>query len=358
MFVRSRLGFWKYPIIIILLLLFAAAFTLVYALSETAAAPYQRNETPEPVIEETPEPEDIPEDPEPPAEPEDEPEETPEEEVEEEPLPTPADEGFITLYMEPSDIHHGHLILVNHDFEYSIPDDLDLVNIAEARTTSFRLQNESFRLLSSVIQPLDEMMEAFITTTRVNSVEIISAFRNFENQQRILNNYIARMGRREALRWASLPGHSEHHTGLAFDFGILSGGTRSTFTGTGSTSWFRRNSHEFGFILRYPQNKSHITQTAHEPWHFRYVGLPHSTIMVQNNWCFEEYHEAVRNYTFEEPFEIEFDGILYAIYFTEGTEVKLPLNSEFDISGNNIDGFIVTAIIIEFDPSELTDVSI
>ena len=348
---RNRLRFWKYPIFIVMLLLVVAAFTLVYALSDTAVAPYEHVETPEPVVNETPEPPDTTVVSDAPDEPEVEPEE-------EEPFLYPADVGYVTINMDISDIHRGYLILVNYNHEYSIPDDLDLVNIIEARTTSFRVQSESFRLARSIMKPLDEMMDAFISTTRINSVSIISAFRNYDYQQRVLNNYIARVGRREALRWASLPGHSEHHTGLAFDFGIISGGVRSTFTGTGSTSWFRQNSYNYGFILRFPQNKTHITRTSYEPWHYRFVGLPHSYIMFQNNWCFEEYIELLRDYTFEEPFEAEFDDVLYEIYFSDDTEIKLPLNSEFDISGNNVDGFIITIVRQEYDPSEVIDVSI
>ena len=345
---RSRLRFWKYPIFIVLLLLVIAAFTLVYALSDTAAAPYERIENDDPVIMETPEPPDEPDEPDITDESEDEPEDEPEEE----PVHNPIDDGFIIIDMDEADIHRGPLILVNFENEYKIPEDLDLVNIVEAKSSPYRVQIDNFRLARSIIEPLDDMMNAFISATGNRSVAIISAFRTLNNQQTILNNYISRMGRRQALRWAALPGHSEHHTGLAFDFGILSGGVRTTFDGTGSTAWFRRNSYRFGFIHRFARDKTHITQTEHEPWHFRYVGLPHSRIMFQENWCFEEYHEILRNeHPFETPYEFEHDGVNYWIYFVEGTEIKLPLNCEFDISGNNIDGFIVTAIIFDYDSS-------
>ena len=339
-----------------LLVLVTAAFTLIYPLSETANAPHEQVITPEPAVEETPEPEDINEEPEPLDEPEEEPEDEHEDEPDE-PDDTPVVYDFATIHLEDSDIHSGYLVLVNHDNAFSIPDDLDLVNIVEARTTSFRVQHESSMLLRSIMEPLDEMMDAFISATHNNTVTIISAFRNREAQQRILNNYIARAGRREALRWAALPGHSEHHTGLAFDFGVMSGTNRVMFTGTGTTAWFRRNSHRFGFILRYPPDKTHITQTSHEPWHFRYVGLPHSHIMFRNNWCLEEYIDLLRVYTIDEPFEAEHDDVLYEIYFYAGTDVPVPFNSEFDISGNNVDGFIVTIVRMEVDPEEVIDVS-
>ena len=349
---RSRLSFWKYPISIILLLLVIAGFTLVYTLSETATAPYEPAATPDPVITETPEPAD---EPEPVDEPADEPEEP-------DPLPddvpsyTAPEDDFITIHMDESEIHKGYLLLINHDHKFTIPEDIELVNINEAKITNFRVQYADSRLAYSIMEPLDKMMEDFISATNMRSVAIISAFRTLNNQESILNNYIRRMGRREALRWAAMPGHSEHHTGLAFDFGVMHGNSRSTFTGTGNTAWFKRNSHEYGFILRFQQDKTHITQTAHEPWHFRFVGLPHSTIMTQFNWCFEEYHEKLREHTYENPFEVEIGGITYAIFFALGTEIRIPLDSEFEISGNNIDGFIVTTVRLEYDPDDYIDI--
>jgi len=324
-----------------------AAFTLVYALSETAAAPHEPTASPEPVILETPEPEPT-EEPEP-DEPDDDPSDEPEPGL---PPPTPLEDGFITLYFEEADIHRGPLILVNHDHRFTIPNDLDLVNIVAATQTTFRVQNDSDQLSNSIIGPLDEMMSYYLSASGNRSVAIISAFRNIDSQQRLLNSYINRMGRTMALQYAALPGHSEHHTGLAFDFGIIINNTRSTFVGTNAASWFRRNSHRFGFILRYPENKTHITQTAHEPWHFRYVGLPHSTIMYSKGWVLEEFIENMREYTMEEPFEFEHDGELYKIYFNEGPDIRLPLDSEFELSGNNIDGFIVTvtrSLTYDFD---------
>jgi len=322
-----------------------SVFTLFYAFIDTAKAPYEHNEIP---VIESPEPEEpAPEPPEP-----EEPDEPEEDEIEEEPevIINPEEDGYITFTVDESDIHRGYLLLVNHNHSFTIPDDLDLVNIIEARTTSFRVQQESARLLRSIIEPLDDMMDAFISATGNRTVTIISAYRNRDSQQRILNSYISRMGRREALRWAAQPGHSEHHTGLAFDFGIISGGVRSTFLGTGNTSWFRRNSHNYGFILRFPQNKTQITDTNFEPWHYRYVGLPHSTIITQNGWALEEYIENLREYDFDNPFEFELNDVLYEIYFSDSTEIKLPLNSDFDISGNNVDGFIITAVRFEYNP--------
>jgi len=337
----------KYPISIILLLFVVAAFTLVYSLSDTAAAPYERIDPPDNNVQATPEPDDIT------GEPDDEPDEDPIDDPADDPEDDPehvfVEEGFITIELEEREIRMGYLLLVNHDHEYSIPFDIDLVRIADYITTPFRVQANDPRLHRSIIDPLDEMMADFRTATGNRTVAIRSAFRTYPRQQEVLNNWIRQVGRREALRYAALPRHSEHHTGLAFDFGNLTGEAMTGFTGTGNSAWFRRNSYRYGFILRYQQSKTHITQTANEPWHYRFVGLPHSALIYEKNWCLEEFIENIREYTYEEPMEFEYDGVLYGIFFAEGTSVRIPINTEFDISGNNIDGFIITITWVNTD---------
>jgi D-alanyl-D-alanine carboxypeptidase len=341
------------------MLLMIVAFTVIYILHDTAAAPYDGRGELYPGGEDAAYP---PEDLEDPNEPDDEPgtadnepsdpmdDSLNQEDVFEDP-------GFVTVSMDSPDISVGYLILVNNEHAYRFPADTDLVNIEDEKTASFRVQGRNYRIRRSVMEPLDDMIGAFVSATGNTAVMIISSFRSYETQQFVLDNYISRVGRAEALKWVSLPGHSEHHTGLAVDFGVYTGGSRATFTGVGSTSWFRRNSYTFGFVLRYPQDKTDITGTSYEPWHFRYVGLPHSYIMVHNNWCLEEYLELLREHTFDEPFEAEYEGVLYRIYFTTETEVPIPYNSMFDISGNNIDGFIVTTYQPDSHDSMIIDVT-
>jgi D-alanyl-D-alanine carboxypeptidase len=221
-------------------------------------------------------------------------------------------------------------------------DDNDLVSISDYITQSVGLSTERAILSASIITPLNDMMDAFHEQTNITNVVIRSAFRSMSGQQQIFDNMVRRWGRTGALRWAARPGHSEHHTGLAFDFGIMRSGQVEVFEGTGSYNWIPRNSHSFGFILRYPSGKIEITETNFEPWHYRYVGIPHASIMRANNWVLEEYIEKIREYTFEEPLSYTVNDIEYQVYFTLEMEVRLPYDVDFNISGNNIDGFIVT----------------
>jgi len=255
------------------------------------------------------------------------------------------DPDYITVELDSADIHRGHLILVNSDHAMIDIDTSDFVYIVQGRTSNnVRAQFEISMLSTSIMEPLGEMMDEFVATTGNTSIAIISGFRSYSVQQGLLERRIAEFGYTEAHRIAARPGHSEHHTGIAFDLGILIGGNRTTFTGTGETAWFPQNAHRFGFIVRYPADKTHITGVIHEPWHFRYVGIPHAYAMRENNWVLEEYIDALRNHTIDNPLIIEANGITHEIFFTTESELTFPFETTFKIQGNNIDGFIVTVV--------------
>jgi len=330
-----------------LIILFSGAFTLMNGFSDKATAPHvyiEDSAAPlagapdisatanasafsgkpvahiEPTDEPAPEPEPKPE---------------PEE-------PENVEPEFHTIYMEPQDVFRGDLILINYEYRYEIPDDHNLIPVSDFISPAYRSPYDYSMLSATIIEPLNSMMDAYYSETGRDTVAIISGFRSYEAQQQILNSRIASFGRTEALRWVSLPGHSEHHTGLAFDFGFYSGGELRTFLGTGHYAWFRQNSHDYGFILRYPNEKADITKTAYEPWHFRYVGIPHAFLIHENDLCLEEYIELIMMHDDENPYVAIVDEDLYDIYFTSGTEIRIPIDCDYYISGNNIDGFIVT----------------
>ena len=85
------------------------------------------------------------------------------------------------------------------------------------------------------------------------------------------------------------PGTSEHHTGLAFDITVPG----TIFKGTKQQIWLHKHCWEYGFVIRYQEDKEDITGYIAECWHIRYVGLPHSIDMRDRNLCLEEYLRAV-----------------------------------------------------------------
>lgn len=109
-----------------------------------------------------------------------------------------------------------------------------------------------------------------------------SGYRSFASQTRAYGNYVSSLGQAGADATSARPGFSEHQTGLAVD--ILDSGTSCDldspcFGSSPSGVWLAANAYRFGFILRYPADKTAVTGYEYEPWHFRYVGTDLATEM-------------------------------------------------------------------------------
>lgn len=85
--------------------------------------------------------------------------------------------------------------------------------------------------------------------------------------------------------WVAVPGTSEHELGLGVD--INADGIHST--GEEVYQWLEKNAHLYGFIYRYPQDKTELTGISNEPWHYRYVGVKAATEIHEQGVCLEEY---------------------------------------------------------------------
>nr|PZN05945.1 MAG: hypothetical protein DIU66_00345 [Bacillota bacterium] len=140
---------------------------------------------------------------------------------------------------------------------------------------------------------------------------------------------------------------SEHQTGLAIDLASRANlGLEQGFENTPEGRWMRENAHKFGFILRYGKDKQSITKIIYEPWHFRYVGKPHSEIIYKNDFCLEEYIDYLKaskkiEYTSE-------DNKKFFIYYIEGAgnvdeiEVWAYTGQVVGLSSDNSGGLILT----------------
>ena len=139
-----------------------------------------------------------------------------------------------------------------------------------------------------------EARAAFEEMARVAATEGIelvafSTFRSYDYQVQLYNDYVARDGKDAADRYSARPGFSEHQTGLAFDISGPGGIDFNTFGETKEGKWLRDNAHRFGFILRYPEGKEHITGYMYESWHFRYVGKEIAQTIYEKQLTLEEY---------------------------------------------------------------------
>lgn len=124
---------------------------------------------------------------------------------------------------------------------------------------------------------------------------LVSAYRSQEYQDKLFNER-----KKEDPNYGKdpfenpvkvVPGaNSEHRTGLALDILCESyNNADDGFAKTPEGKWLAENAHKFGFILRYPKEKEHITGVIFEPWHYRYVGLNAARVIFEQGLCLEEY---------------------------------------------------------------------
>ena len=116
----------------------------------------------------------------------------------------------------------------------------------------------------------------------------VSTYRSYDYQKKLYNNYVNDKGFYYADMASARAGHSEHQTGLAVDIADISL-DYDNFEKTKEFNWVKENAHKYGFILRYPKAKFHITGFKYEPWHYRYVGIKIATYIYENNITLEEY---------------------------------------------------------------------
>lgn len=184
--------------------------------------------------------------------------------------------------MEPDDL----LVLVKHGFGVSsdyVPDDLVSTNIMVSDS------NPDPRLRKEAAEALEKMAED--VSKEGYTLAINSAYRSYEDQQAVYDEYFAMYDPVTAASLVAVPGYSEHQLGLSVDLTCkdVIDGVYGVFGDSPDYDWTIAHAHEYGFILRYPEDKTAITGTANEPWHYRYVGVEAATEIYENGWTLEEY---------------------------------------------------------------------
>lgn len=127
----------------------------------------------------------------------------------------------------------------------------------------------------------------------------ISAFRPHSTQVSLFNRRVEQARQEgysdpkaEAARHVAVPGTSEHELGLAVDFNSVD---EQTFRNTAEAKWLAEHCTEYGFVIRYPEDKESVTGIIYEPWHLRYVGVENAKRMKELNMCLEEYVDRLNS---------------------------------------------------------------
>ena len=190
-----------------------------------------------------------------------------------------------------------YTILVNKEHLLSsdyVPENLVITDDNENNFHDYKDPN--FKpMISADILPYFEAMQKAAEALGLRKIIVDSGYRPYEYQQVIFDKSVAEKGLEETLRLVSLPGSSEHQTGLAIDIAYMDNGVyiEKTSDVDPEIMWLKENAHKFGFILRYPEGKEDVTNIQYERWHYRFVGVEMATILYAEGITLDEYYERV-----------------------------------------------------------------
>lgn len=237
-----------------------------------------------------------------------------------------------SLSVAEDQLYAGDLLLVNGDYpmqpQGAQSDVTELFGHSEL-TGPASLLERNIQLSRGVALKFVVMVDA-AANEGIEHFMISSGYRDELEQSRLYKE--------KGSEYALPPGYSEHHLGLALDIGSTEGPMAEAEEG----KWLEKNAARYGFVLRYPADKTDITGISFEPWHFRYVGLPHSMLMKKNNLVLEEYLAMLEE---KEAISTTVNGREYEVCYygpERLSELKIPKNRDYALSGDNRGGLILT----------------
>ena len=268
-----------------------------------------------------------------------------------EPQSAPSQKGeikYVSQSFSESAVHEGDLILVKLGYEYVFPseDKTNRVQVFSFKNSSYAVRNLDQYLERDTVDQLNALMAELERVTGVTDVQLYNGYRSYETQKNDYEKYSDEVA----------AGFSEHHTGTSFDLNILNGG--SIYNNETVLNFMKANAHKYGFIDRYPDDKIDLTEVYHDSSikvrsvHYRYVGYAHAYYMSANDLCLEEYLKLLStNYSYEGE-HLKFTGDntkTYEVYYVAKTgaqtEIFVPEGYSYTVSGDNMNGFIVTVCL-------------
>ena len=245
----------------------------------------------------------------------------------------------MTVLLNQEEIYTGNLILVNQEYGYR--QQVSALSVPQGDGgADFLLEEEAGASLNRLMARIDGWKH----------IVPVSAWRSLQEQQEIWDQSLEENGLEFTKEYVAFPGHSEHQTGLAIDLGYRKPQIdfiRPDFPYEGICQRFREQAGDYGFVERYPAGKEKITRIGHEPWHFRYVGVPHAAVMAKEGLVLEEYIAFLRGYEYgRSSYGVRFQWGEARISYVraQGAVTKLEVDAGYpcEISGDNVAGFIIT----------------
>ncbi len=190
-------------------------------------------------------------------------------------------------------------VLLSKDF---IPEPLMTIPKRKTDSEGNNINGGMNKASSSEMQLQEECAAALVALMEAaladgQKLYLKSAYRSYRTQNTMYYNRLEKNNGKDD-GWVTKPGASDHQTGLGCD--VVPGnwrdrGMNEQMAAEEECQWMAANCHDFGFIIRYPEDKEDITQINYEPWHLRYVGVPVATYIMNNGLCLEEFQEQLQS---------------------------------------------------------------
>ena len=246
---------------------------------------------------------------------------------------------YVGLTVDASDIHSGDLILVNKKNTFSFEDNTELVSFSSGK--GYGLKDNTLKANPKALAAFDAMIADLNSNVSDADVVVMTAYRSKEYQDSLSNG--------------TPGGCSDFHTGMSFELkdGDTYDASYDNLNALRKYDWLYENAHKYGFIVRYPDDTesksfSAITGVDDYAYVFRYVGTAHATYIYESGLCLEEYLEFLRT-AHKQGTSLKIkgaDSVNYEVYYCEATndstEIQVPTKYHYEISGDNMNGYIVT----------------
>lgn len=199
----------------------------------------------------------------------------------------PNNEQIVTVNGVELDANFRRVALING--KNPLPDDYDKNVRASLVTIDATLRNNNY--VTDIHKDVYPYISAMVKAAQAEGVnlKVWSPFRSYGDQRVLFQNQVNRVNGDEELAATVVarPGTSEHNTGLCADFNMAD----DKFESTPMYTWMVENAEDYGFILRYPKDKTDITGVIYESWHWRFVGINTAKEMNKLDMTLEEYVE-------------------------------------------------------------------
>lgn len=192
-----------------------------------------------------------------------------------------------------TDTSLGKFVILNKYYHTNdtYPNEVDLVTI----DGSYHINGTKTKLNKECYEAFLKMFEAAKESGTEYAFKLKSAYRSYKTQVSTYNYWVSQDGKELADTYSARAGYSEHQTGYAFDIRDYNY-EHEDYSKSTSFTWVSQNAHKYGFILRFPKGKEHITGYQYESWHYRYCGIECATYIYENDITYEEYYEYFIKY--------------------------------------------------------------